>query len=329
MSQWKYKRHSCAVTALCIAALLDVCPEAKPKTVSRGRNESPLSLTASNVAGTSNIVGSAGFVTGYGGEGFFMLPVIGGKVGIAEILQLDGRMDLPLAQLTLGSMEGHMQITTPFNDKLRFFGIAVSADLFLSTVVDTISLTASEDKPRYNPYILATLISDLDWIALFPSVPLKTYLITGFADNPDILYRYKQLSVRYGAEWKMNLHSVFLSGGVGFYKEIANRVNNNVSDRGYPQILSWIEPGARYRIFNRISFLGGIRFPLYEKIKKVDPIAPEPIQVSLQAEMPVFQRNEYRGDTDAGVYGAAKRENHPDPGQAGPASTTRGGGKAQ
>jgi hypothetical protein len=37
---------------------------------------------------------------------------------------------------------------------------------------------------------------DIDWIARFRKLPLKTYLNISMADNPDLLYLYSQAGVR-------------------------------------------------------------------------------------------------------------------------------------
>jgi hypothetical protein len=278
------------VGAWAILAVLLLNCAAIAQTVKRCRNEGTLGCAASNVMGGSNITAFARTVSGTGADGFYLSPIVGGKIGVADILQMNVQTIIPLNAISLGSSEAHLQLTTPFNDRLRLIGIALSADLYLSTTIDTLSLTASEDKPLYNPYMLASLITDLDWISLWKNLPLKTYITLGMADNPDVLYRYEQVAVNCGFEWKMYQHSAFFDAGLGLYKEKGHRLNRNVADATYAQRYVWIEPGGRYRLLHRFSLMAAIRFPMYEKLKRENPIVPEPIRVSVHMEVPIFFR---------------------------------------
>ena len=134
------------------------------QTVKRGRNEGTISFPASNVLGNGNIDFFLASSARYSLSGFTADPILGAQIGISDIMQLTGQW-IPVATKGLGPIEAHLQITTPGNDNLRFVGLALRADLFLSSIQDTISQTAQKDKPQYNPYLLPSIIVDADWLA--------------------------------------------------------------------------------------------------------------------------------------------------------------------
>ena len=94
-------------------------------------------------------------------------------------------------------------------------GLALLADLFLSSTQDTLSQTAQKDKPEYNPYLLPSLIADADWLALWKSFPVKTYVAAGMVDNADLLTRYNELYAKVAFEWKMYQNSLYFCSGMG------------------------------------------------------------------------------------------------------------------
>jgi hypothetical protein len=223
----------------------------------------------------------------YSLDGFAYSPVFGGQIGISDMMQLSGQF-VPFAKNGLGPVEAHLQITTPGNDKLRFFGLALRADLLLSSTQDTLSVTAQSDKPEYNPYLLATAVADLDLLALWKFLPLKAYLSVGMMDNVDLLPFYNQLSIKSAVEWKMYRHSVFFGMGLGLYQEKSNRTTPG--DKGFPQRYFWVEPGGRYRLLDRFCILGSMKFALFQKQKDAHPFKPELFNVALKIEAPILLR---------------------------------------
>jgi hypothetical protein len=273
------------VQAAVAVLLLYYCAQAQP--VDRSRDEGTSSIRASNVMGNGNITG---FLTGsadYSLDGFLASPCVGGAVGITDIMELTGQI-VPVTSKGIGPIEAHLQITTPANDKLRFLGVAVLADLFLSTVKDTISQTSAKDKPEYNSYPTASMIVDLDWLAWKKWLPFKTYAKLSFADNPDLLYRYDQVALMSAIEWKMFQHSLFCGVGMAMYKEKQSMTFGG--DQTYAQRYAWIEPGARYRLFSRFSILGSVKMTLYQDVKDKSPLKPELFNASLRIEAPIFFR---------------------------------------
>jgi hypothetical protein len=255
-------------------------------TLKRGRNEGTMNIPATNVIGNGNVTvyaggsGSYGVVSGASGD-----PAFGICVGIANILQISGK--IAFADFRgLGTSEAHLQITTPGNDRLRFFGGALCGDLYLTTAADTISVSATAGKPEYNSFMLPSVILDFDWLALFKTFPLKTYLAVGMADEPDQLYRYQQISAKAGIEWKMYESCGFLDIGAGLYKEKGNGAF--AGDLGYIQRTVWFEPGVRYRFYGAYSLLGSLRFTAYEAIKENNPLPVPFVRASAVMDIPLL-----------------------------------------
>jgi hypothetical protein len=255
------------------------------QTVKRGRDEGTISTPASNVMGNGNLTLYLESIARYSLSGFNFDPVFGAQIGISDILQLSGQF-IPLAKKGLGPTEAHLQLTTPGNDNLRFFGLALRADLFLSSTQDTLSSTAQSDKPEYNPYLFASCIADFDWLSVWKSFPIKTYLSVGMVDNIELLPFFDQLSVRSAFEWKMYKNSLFFDFGGGLFKEKRNK--KTPGDGSYAQSYFWIEPGGRYRFWGRCSIIGSTKLTLFQKVKQKNPITPELFNISVKLEAPLL-----------------------------------------
>lgn len=259
------------------------------QSVKRGRNEGTFNIPASNVMGNGNLTISGNLQGGYSGTGFRIDPGLSLGAGIAEIFQLCGKVAFTNFK-SLGSLEAHVQLTTPGNDHLRFFGLSLSGDLYLSTEMDTITGVAASGKPEYNSYIRPSLIADLDWIAKFRRVPLKQYFLFSMADNPDLLYLYEQLSIKTGLEWKMYQHSFFCDVGLGLYKEKSNKQRRMPGDPGYVQQSLWVEPGFRYRVLGRYSILSALKVLIFQRVKETRPLVPNYVRLTVAFEAPLFFR---------------------------------------
>jgi hypothetical protein len=257
------------------------------QTVDRNRDEGTSSIPASNVAGNGNITAFATGAGTYGQSGFGVVPAVGAQVGVTDIMEVYGRF-IPYTGRGIGPIEAHLQFTTPANDKLRFFGVALFAELFLSTQLDTLSASSANGKPQYDSYPAASLVMDLDWLSLVNWFPVKTYLKLGMVDNPDLLFRYDQMTALTAVEWKAYEHSLFANAGVAFYREKAGRTM--AGDVSYSQSYAWVEPGCRYRLFSRYSLVGSFKMTLYQNLKTSNPLNPELFNVSVRIEAPLFFR---------------------------------------
>lgn len=256
-------------------------------TVHRGRNEGTMNIPASNVVGNGNITLSGGMYGGYGTIGRRANPSIGAVVGISDIMQL--RASTSFANFKgLGTTEAHFQLTTPGNDHLRFFGLAIAGSLYLSTAADTISRSTVSGKPDYNSYLLPSAVVDFDWLALFRSFPLKTYILFSMVDEPELLYRYDQISLKTGIEWKMSSNSWFCEIGAGLYKE--KTLGSTPGDPSYQQRVVWFEPGLRYRFFERCSALGSLHLAVYQQLKERRSLPTTAIRAAGIMEFPLLFR---------------------------------------
>ncbi len=258
-------------------------------TVARGREEGTFYVPGSNVIGSGNITAYASGGTWYSLGGFTFNPVIGGIIGVGSILQGSAQLQL-IGKRGLGPVEAHVTVTLPKNDNLRLFGVSLAGDLFLSTTADTISATSDTSKPEFSPFFFPSITADCDVIARIPSLPLKAYISVGFADQPTLLFRYSQLAIKGGLEARLYKHSFFVDGGVGLYKEKPTRLNGMVGDNGFTQGYVWIGPGGRYRLRDRFSIVGSIKFALVQFLKTSKPLTPDLIGLGIRIEAPVYYR---------------------------------------
>jgi len=116
---------------------------ASGQTVKRRTRWGNVKHSSSNVMGNGNIDFFIASDERYSLSGFMFDPILGARIGIPICCSWPDNSFFSNHLLVL---EAHLQITTPGNDKLRFFGAALSADLFLSSSQDTISSTAQSDK---------------------------------------------------------------------------------------------------------------------------------------------------------------------------------------
>lgn len=260
------------------------CFSVTAQTIKRGRNEGTINIPASNVLGNGNINAGASMKTIAGKDGFSVNPQISGAVGFTHILQFFGQVSFPNFK-TLGCATGRIQATTPFNNNLRFFGLAVSANIYLSTIADTMSTITFSGRPGYNAHIRPSVTIDLDWISKYEHLPLKNYFLFYMAETPDSLFRYKQLSFIFGTEWKSSQHSIFVDLGVGMYKEKESK--RFTGDTKYAQKRIWIEPGVRYRVAQKFSLLGSLRILLYQNFKAINSLPTDYTSFSIAAEVPI------------------------------------------
>jgi hypothetical protein len=279
------------------------------QTVKRSRNEGTTSIAASNVLGNGNISAFLSSYARYSLDGLVFEPAIGGIVGISDIMQLAGQF-IPFIKNGLGPVEAHLTLTPPGNNKLRFFGVALSGDLYLSSKQDTVTQTSGSDKPEYNPYIFPSIIIDADWLSVYRFLPLKMYLAVSMMDNSDLCAAYDQIAVKGGLEWKAYQHSAFVSTGIGFYREKRTRISPG--DETYAQKYLWVEPGGRYRLWGRLSLVGAIKLTLYQSLKSVNPVCPELFNASCRVEAPILFKETNTEAIRTLIFMERRKEKHGD-----------------
>ncbi len=255
------------------------------ETVKRVRNEGGIHCRASNVMGSGNIAAQTGISSSINKIALHANPYIGVRVGIAGIIQLGAQTSLEDFS-GIGPSQAHLQVTTPGNDKLRLFGLAISADLYFSTSPDTFSLVTENNKPEYSPYLTGSVLADIDWLSLWKSFPLKTYLNLSMVDDPQTLHRYHQVKLLFGNEWKMQRNSFFIESGAALYKEKKTRFNLS-GDSHFEQGYAWIQGGGRVRFGDKISIVGGLGITVGQKMKDKSDFRPGLVMFDLQFEMPI------------------------------------------
>ena len=175
------------------------CIYSKEKSdIYRGRSEGTFYISASNVAGNGNIFLYGGSSIAITDTRLTSFSPIGGLVGLTGLMQISGEVSF-VDFNSIGPIEAHLQITTPKNGRLRFFGIAIMGDLYLSSSLDTLSSSADTTKPEFNSYLLGSAVIDFDWIARKRRAPIKNYLSLSFCDDSKLLFEYKQISFKGGA----------------------------------------------------------------------------------------------------------------------------------
>lgn len=254
--------------------------------IKRVRNEGTFFIPASNVMSNGNISAFIGSGISVTEKRITSSSPIGLAIGLAEIMQISANVSFTDFQ-KLGTTEAHLQLTTPGNNRLRFFGFAISGDLYLSSSLDTLSKTADSTKPEFKPYILATAIMDLDFITRSRQLPIKTYLKFSLADNPELLFEYSQLSFKYGLEWKMSQHSLFVEAAAGLYKE---KYPPEGTKAEYDQYQLCINPGGRYRFKKRFSLIGTLGFSILKEFKERGSFEPSLFNFHLKFEAPIIYK---------------------------------------
>ena len=269
--------------ACCLILILLIKSFVGGQSVIRDRNESPLNVPASNVSGNGTVVSSINTYVYMSKKVFQNISGIGMRIGAADIVHLSLQGSL-IDLNRIGPMEAHLQITTPGNDRLRFFGIALLGDLYLSTALDTIGITTDTTKPEYNPYTLGSIIMDIDWISMFNTIPLKSFVYLSPVDEAQLLYAYDQYSIRCALEWKLIKNSIFTETSYSIYK----RKGLGVEAEKKAQAYVWQNIGFRYRIKNRISILFGIGVLVYSDFNSNALFSPPIIGVTVKIEAPIL-----------------------------------------
>lgn len=274
---------------LCMLGVLSLFVRSSYASVRRARNEGTMNIPASNVLGNGNMIAGGLLSCSYASTGLRLDPGGSLAVGVADFMQVAGKMAFTNFT-SLGSTEAHLQLTLPNNDQLRFLGVSLSGDLYLSTTMDTLTGSAIAGRPDYHAYLRPSLIADLDWIARYKTFPLKTYVALSMVDDQDLLYLYTQLALRLGVEWKMYQNSFSVDLGLGFYKENARKESKFAGDNAFLQERLWIEPAIRYRLFERFSLIAGIRALVVQRVKNIRPLQPTYIRISCGIQMPLLFR---------------------------------------
>ncbi|MFH0921235.1 MAG: transporter [Fibrobacterota bacterium] len=260
--------------------------------IKRSRAESIPELTASNTVGYGDVWSqSALSVIVRKQSGAKVEPYQAVGFGLAQNMSLFGGVvpfDGGLKQL-IGKADAHFKITWPNNDNLRLFGFALQGDMVLSTEMDTTGSGTDTSRPAFLPQIGVTILADADLIKLWPEVPLKVYLNWSLIDDDRQLTQYHQQSIRFGAEWKGERHSVYLAVKTGLYKRVTgDAVVDNAA--GYDETVVSLMPGVRYRVLSRFSITASAFFTPVARLLPGSRLDYAGVAFKAGLEFPLFYR---------------------------------------
>jgi len=220
-----------------------------------------------------------------------MVPEVGGIIGLANFLHLE-MSGVPWDGEKLGAATARLQLTLPGNDNLRLFGIGVALNATLSTEEDIYS--RGETTPGFDPLLFLTVMADVDWIKVMPSLPLKCYLNYSNLDDYTLAHAYAQHRIAIAAEYKGNRKGYWARVSTLLYRPLATRFNPDPA-KGF--LAPFFEMGIGYRTMlgNRISFTAEASLDPLHPISFYDRAASKPPRVAVGLQAPLVY-NETRAE---------------------------------
>lgn len=220
-----------------------------------------------------------------------MAPEIGGMIGLANFLQLEVS-GVPWDGEKLGASTARLQLTLPGNDNLRVFGFGLGLNATLSTEEDIYSRGATT--PGFDPLLFLTVMADLDWIKVLPSLPLKFYLNYASLDDYRLAHAYSQHRIAFAAEYKGSRKGYWARLSTQLYRPLETRFNPHPGK-------SFLEPfyelgiGYRTMVGNRLSFTAEASMDPIHPISFYSHEAARPPRVSVGFQAPLVY-NETRAE---------------------------------
>ncbi len=170
-----------------------------------------------------------------------LVPNVGAAVGLANFLHLEVE-SVPWDGEKLGATTARLKFTLPGNDNLRVFGLGMSLNATLSTEEDIYS--KGETTPGFDPLLHFSVMADVDWIKIEPTLPVKLYLNYSSLDDYRLVHAYAQHQFLLAAEYKGYRKGFYVRGSAMFYRPLATRFNPDPDKAFLPTLF---ELGAGYR----------------------------------------------------------------------------------
>jgi hypothetical protein len=212
-----------------------------------------------------------------------LVPDVGAAIGLANFLHLEME-GVPWDGEKLGATTARLKFTMPGNDNLRVFGFGMSLNATLSTEEDIYS--RGETTPGFDPLLYFSVMADVDWIKIRPSLPVKVYLNYSGLDDYRLAHAYTQHQIRFAAEYKGHRKGYYLRGSAMLYKPLATNFNPNPSGDYLPALF---ELGFGYRtvIGDRITFSADVSLDPVNPVSFYSKVASKPpkIQVGFTAPL--------------------------------------------
>jgi len=220
-----------------------------------------------------------------------MVPEVGGIIGLANFLHLEVS-GVPWDGEKLGAATARLQLTMPGNDNLRVFGFGVALNATLSTEEDIYSRGATT--PGFDPLLFFTVMADLDWIKVMPTLPLKCYFNYSNLDDYTLAHAYTQHRFAFAAEYKGNRKGYWARVSTLLYRPLATRFN---PDPAKSFLAPFYEMGVGYRTMlgNRISFTAEASLDPVHPISFYDRAANKPPRIAIGFQSPLVY-NETRAE---------------------------------
>lgn len=212
-----------------------------------------------------------------------LVPTVGATVGLADYLHVEFQ-GVPWDGEKLGAATAGLKVTLPGNDGLRVFGLGASLNATLSTEEDIYS--RGETTPGFDPILHWTLMADIDWIKVSPSLPVKLYANYSSLDDYRLVRAYAQHGFRFAAEYKGFRRGAYVRGGVLFYKPLATRFKPE-PDGEYLPALFEMGFGYRARLGDRIVVTADIGFDPSSPLSFYNHEARKPPKVEIAMEAPL------------------------------------------
>jgi hypothetical protein len=220
-----------------------------------------------------------------------MVPEIGGTIGLANFLHLEVS-GVPWDGEKLGAATARLQLTMPGNDNLRVFGVGAAMNATLSTEEDIYS--RGETTPGFDPILFFTVMADVDWIKVAPSLPLKLYLNYSSLDDYTLAHAYAQHRIALAAEYKGNRKGYWARVSTLLYRPLATRFNPDPA-KGFLAPFYEMALGYRTMLGNRISFSAEASLDPFHPISFYDRAASKPPRVAISFQSPLVY-NETRAE---------------------------------
>jgi hypothetical protein len=224
-------------------------------------------------------------------RGLVVAPELGGIIGLANFLQLEVS-GVPWDGEKLGASTARLQLTLPGNDNLRVFGFGLGLNATLSTEEDIYSRGATT--PGFDPLLFLTVMADVDWIKVMPTLPLKLYLNYASLDDYRLAHAYAQHRIAFAAEYKGSRKGYWARLSTQLYRPLATRFN---PDPGKSYLAPFFELGIGYRtmVGNRLSFTAEASFDPAHPVSFYSREAARPPRLSVGFQAPLVY-NETRAE---------------------------------
>lgn len=213
-----------------------------------------------------------------------MVPEVGGIIGLANFLHLEVS-GIPWDGEKLGAATARLQLTMPGNDNLRLFGLGMALNATLSTEEDIYSRGATT--PGFDPLLFFTVMADVDWIKVMPSLPVKCYFNYSSLDDYTLAHAYAQHRIAFAAEYKGNRKGYWARVSTLLYRPLATRFNPDPAKGFLPP---FFEMGIGYRTMlgNRLSFTAEASLDPVHPVSFYDRAASKPPRIAVGFQAPLF-----------------------------------------